>query len=51
VLTPKTIDNDLGLITLDQIVNYVTPGYATAVYVAVIGIDRIRTITTCRRTW
>lgn len=28
---------------LDEIVNYVTPGYATAVYVAATGIQRIRT--------
>ena len=28
---------------LDQIVNYVTPGYATAVYVTATGIQRIRT--------
>ncbi|MFN0053741.1 MAG: 6-phosphofructokinase [Planctomycetales bacterium] len=30
-------------IRLDEIVNYVTPGYATAVYVAATGIQRIRT--------
>lgn len=28
---------------LDQIVNYVTPGYATAVYVSASGVERIRT--------
>ncbi len=28
---------------LDQIVNYVTPGYATAVFVSATGVDRIRT--------
>lgn len=28
---------------LDEIINYVTPGYATAVYVAAAGIDRVRT--------
>jgi len=28
---------------LDQIVNYVTPGYATAVFVSAQGVDRIRT--------
>jgi len=28
---------------LDEIVNYVTPGYATAVYVAASGIQRLRT--------
>lgn len=28
---------------LDEIINYVTPGYATAVYVAATGIQRIRT--------
>ncbi|MAT16481.1 MAG: 6-phosphofructokinase [Planctomyces sp.] len=71
-LSPKTIDNDLGLnyleepgewrmqtnamgkpgyelhrehasIQLEEIVNYATPGYATAVYVAVEAIGRIRT--------
>jgi 6-phosphofructokinase 1 len=30
-------------IELEEIVNYVTPGYATAVYVAASGIQRIRT--------
>lgn len=30
-------------IALDDIINYATPGYATAVYVAAGGIDRIRT--------
>lgn len=30
-------------IRLEDIVNYATPGYATAVYVAAAGIDRIRT--------
>ena len=74
VLSPKTIDNDLGLnyasepdewvrvndasvkpgfrykraeshavFDLNQIVNYVTPGYATAVFVSAQGIGRIRT--------
>lgn len=73
VLAPKTIDNDLGLnspdevnewirepggkpgkpvyrklpgrldLDLDEIINYATPGYATAVYVAASGIQRIRT--------
>ena len=28
---------------LDQIVNYATPGYATAVYVSASGVERIRT--------
>jgi 6-phosphofructokinase 1 len=28
---------------LEQIVNYVTPGYATAVFVSATGVDRIRT--------
>ncbi len=28
---------------LDEMINYVTPGYATAVYVAASGIERIRT--------
>ena len=57
VLAPKTIDNDLGLnsvvplesqlagdnFDLTQMVNYATPGFATAVYVATWGIRRIRT--------
>ena len=74
VLSPKTIDNDLGLnypsepdefvrvndpevkggfhykrteanadFNLDQIVNYVTPGYATAVFVSANGVERVRT--------
>ena len=74
VLSPKTIDNDLGLnypeepnewiriddpgsrtghryehnkskaiFDLDYIVNYVTPGYATAVYVSAGGVERVRT--------
>jgi 6-phosphofructokinase 1 len=72
VLTPKTIDNDLGLnyrtepdewtreelpdgeyrysrkpsnepIDLGQMVNFVTPGYATAVFVSAAGVERIRT--------
>src|SRR5476649_92736 len=74
VLSPKTIDNDLGLnypsepdewvrsnrsgskgafdyrraesravFDLDQIVNYVTPGYATSVFVSANGVGRIRT--------
>lgn len=30
-------------INLDEIINYATPGYATAVYVAATGIERIRT--------
>lgn len=30
-------------ISLDEIVNYATPGYATAVYVAASGIQRVRT--------
>ncbi|MCY2968775.1 MAG: 6-phosphofructokinase, partial [Planctomycetota bacterium] len=30
-------------IELDEIINYATPGYATAVYVAATGIERIRT--------
>jgi len=30
-------------IELDEIVNYVTPGYATAVFVAAQGVERIRT--------
>jgi 6-phosphofructokinase 1 len=74
VLSPKTIDNDLGLnypsepdeyvrvndaaaksgfrykraesnavFSLEQIVNYVTPGYATSVFVSASGVERIRT--------
>ena len=74
VLSPKTIDNDLGLnypsepdewvrvkddksthgyhyarsrsdavFDLDHIVNYVTPGYATAVMVSAQGVERVRT--------
>ena len=72
VLTPKTIDNDLGLnylsepsewrrqeevdgsftyclagierdIRLEDIINYVTPGYTTSVFVAAQGVQRIRT--------
>ncbi|MDR3450648.1 MAG: 6-phosphofructokinase [Alphaproteobacteria bacterium] len=74
VLSPKTIDNDLGLnyssepdewvrvndpavkhgfrykraeshtvFDLNQIINYVTPGYATAVFVSAQGVGRIRT--------
>jgi len=74
VLSPKTIDNDLGLnypnepdewiqvknssapagfvykrqpsdaaFDLDQMVNYATPGYATAVMVTAQGVERVRT--------
>jgi 6-phosphofructokinase 1 len=74
VLSPKTIDNDLGLnypsepdefvrvndtsakygyrykrteshtqFDLNHIVNYVTPGYATSVFVSASGVERIRT--------
>ncbi|MDX2038882.1 MAG: 6-phosphofructokinase [Isosphaeraceae bacterium] len=72
VLSPKTIDNDLGLnyldepnewirtadsspkgysyskrpnreFNLDEMVNYATPGYATAVYVTSLSVQRIRT--------
>ena len=78
VLSPKTIDNDLGLnyanesdqwqrvpddsqtdgfryelketqartpsgFKLTEMINYVTPGYATAVYVSAGGVQRIRT--------
>jgi 6-phosphofructokinase 1 len=74
VLSPKTIDNDLGLnypsepdeyvrvndaaakggfrykraeshtqFDLNHIVNYATPGYATAVFVSAQGVERIRT--------
>jgi 6-phosphofructokinase 1 len=74
VLSPKTIDNDLGLnypsepdeyvrvndasakagfrykraesnavFSPEHIVNYVTPGYATSVFVSASGVERIRT--------
>jgi ATP-dependent phosphofructokinase / diphosphate-dependent phosphofructokinase len=72
VLTPKTIDNDLGLnyldetnewqrapdnhpkgyvykkrpgrdFGLDEMINYATPGFATAVYVSAQSVQRIRT--------
>ncbi len=74
VLSPKTIDNDLGLnhasepaewvrvndaaakqgfrykraetnavFDLNHIINYVTPGYATSVFVSAGGVERIRT--------
>jgi 6-phosphofructokinase 1 len=74
VLSPKTIDNDLGLnypsepnewvrvndsrakhgyrykrsesnavFDLEQIVNYATPGFATAVFVSAGGVERLRT--------
>ena len=32
-----------AVFSLDQIVNYATPGYATAVFVSATGVDRIRT--------
>ncbi len=32
-----------GRFELDQLINYVTPGYATAVYVSASGVERIRT--------
>ena len=32
-----------GRFDLDQMVNYVTPGYATSVYVAATGVQRVRT--------
>ncbi len=32
-----------AVFALDQIVNYVTPGYATAVYVSASGVERLRT--------
>lgn len=32
-----------AVFSLDQIVNYVTPGYATAVYVSASGVERLRT--------
>jgi 6-phosphofructokinase 1 len=73
VLSPKTIDNDLGLnypdepnewvknsesenseseyhklpgreeLDLQEIINYATPGYATAVFVCAQGVQRVRT--------
>src|SRR5208337_4648741 len=33
----------LAVFNLDYIVNYVTPGYATAVFVATSGVERLRT--------
>ena len=58
-LAPKTIDNDLGLnyanegseasgeerraILPSEMINYATPGYATAVFVAADGLSRVRT--------
>jgi 6-phosphofructokinase 1 len=38
IRTPSRVKFDL-----DQIVNYVTPGFATAVYVSATGVQRIRT--------
>ena len=32
-----------SIFALDQIVNYATPGYATAVFVSASGVERIRT--------
>ena len=40
---PAFLASTLGTFQLDQMVNYVTPGYATAVFVSVGGIRRIRT--------
>jgi 6-phosphofructokinase 1 len=40
--TYKRIDSN-AVFDLNQIVNYVTPGYATAVMVSAQGVDRIRT--------
>ncbi len=37
----RTLSN--AVFDLEHIVNYVTPGYATAVYVSATGVDRIRT--------
>lgn len=58
-LAPKTIDNDLGMnyaeaghgateeqnenIIPSEMINYATPGYATAVFVAANGLSRVRT--------
>jgi 6-phosphofructokinase 1 len=35
--------NSKGVFDLDYMVNYVTPGYATAVFVSATGVERIRT--------
>lgn len=40
---PAFLQSYSGNFQLDQMVNYVTPGYATAVFVSVGGIRRIRT--------
>src|ERR1044071_1988614 len=40
--TYKRVDSD-AVFDLNQIVNYVTPGYATAVMVSAQGVERIRT--------
>ncbi len=39
----KQTESSHAVFDLSQIVNYVTPGYATAVYVSATGVDRIRT--------
>ena len=36
-------DDSQSVFALDQIVNYVTPGYATAVFVSASGVERLRT--------
>jgi 6-phosphofructokinase 1 len=36
-------DSSNGALDLDHIVNYATPGYATAVFVSATGVERIRT--------
>ena len=35
--------NSQAVFDLEQIVNYVTPGYATAVFVSASGVERLRT--------
>ncbi len=42
-VNPTFVQNSMNHFQLDQMVNYVTPGYATAVFVAVGGIRRLRT--------
>ncbi len=39
----ESLSHGIGDFTLDEMVNYVTPGYATAVFVSVGGVRRIRT--------
>ena len=42
-LSLQTQRSPRAVFDLDQIVNYVTPGYATAVFVSASGVERIRT--------